>query len=91
MTAAFGAGKDTIDGGYDVEGLSLYLDYMHIMCYDYHGAWDKQTGANAPLKSQDTLSVVSNVITETVRKNYLIGKYFNFTQTEFYGRLKMVF
>lgn len=44
---------------YDVEGLSVYLDYIHMMCYDYHGAWDKQTGANAPLKGTDTLNVVS--------------------------------
>lgn len=57
LTAAFGAGKDTIDVAYDVEGLSVYLDYIHMMCYDYHGAWDKQTGANAPLKGTDTLNV----------------------------------
>nr|XP_023030252.1 probable chitinase 2 [Leptinotarsa decemlineata] len=57
LTAAFGAGKDTIDLGYDVEGLSVYLDFIHMMCYDYHGAWDRKTGANAPLKSTDVLSV----------------------------------
>ena len=22
---------------------------MHVMCYDYHGKWDKRTGHNAPL------------------------------------------
>ena len=26
-----------------------YLDYVHIMCYDYHGKWDRKTGHNAPL------------------------------------------
>lgn len=58
LTAAFGAGKDTIDTAYDVEGLSIYLDYIHMMCYDYHGAWEEKTGANAPLRStQDDLSV----------------------------------
>ncbi|KAG5899859.1 hypothetical protein JTB14_012326 [Gonioctena quinquepunctata] len=57
LTAALGAGKDTIDKGYDVEGLSVYLDFIHMMCYDYHGAWDLKTGANAPLKSNDPLSV----------------------------------
>lgn len=61
LTAAFGAGKDTIDIAYDVANLSKYLDYVHLMCYDYHGAWDLRTGANAPLKSQqgDVLNVVS--------------------------------
>ncbi|CAG2067180.1 unnamed protein product, partial [Timema podura] len=23
------------------------------MCYDYHGTWDKRTGANAPLRPTD--------------------------------------
>lgn len=57
LTAAFGAGKDTIDIAYDVEGLSIYLDFIHMMCYDYHGAWDQKTGANAPLRSNDVLNV----------------------------------
>ncbi|CAH0551736.1 unnamed protein product [Brassicogethes aeneus] len=57
LTAAFGAGKDTIDLAYDVEGLAVYLDYIHMMCYDYHGAWDQRTGANAPLRSADVLNV----------------------------------
>ncbi|RZC36518.1 Glyco hydro 18 domain containing protein [Asbolus verrucosus] len=54
---AFGAGKDTIDVAYDVQGLSVYLDFIHMMCYDYHGAWDQKTGANAPLTSSDVLNV----------------------------------
>lgn len=57
LTAAFGAGKDTIDIAYDVEGLGVYLDFIHVMCYDYHGAWDQKTGANAPLRSSDVLNV----------------------------------
>ncbi|KAF2885389.1 hypothetical protein ILUMI_20787 [Ignelater luminosus] len=57
LTAAFGAGKDTIDIAYDVQGLSYYLDYIHLMCYDYHGSWDEKTGSNAPLKSSDVLNV----------------------------------
>nr|XP_022913582.1 probable chitinase 2 isoform X1 [Onthophagus taurus] len=57
LTAALGAGKDTIDIAYDVAGLSVYLDFIHMMCYDYHGDWDKKTGPNAPLKGQDALTV----------------------------------
>ena len=59
LTAAFGAGEDTINIAYDVAGLSVYLDYIHMMCYDYHGTWDGRTGPNAPLKSSDVLNVVS--------------------------------
>ncbi|XP_063217646.1 probable chitinase 2 [Bacillus rossius redtenbacheri] len=50
LTAALGAAEDTIDGGYDVPQLSQHLDFLHAMCYDYHGTWDKRTGANAPLR-----------------------------------------
>lgn len=30
---------------------------MHIMCYDYGGAWDRHITANAPLKGQGNLNV----------------------------------
>lgn len=60
LTAALGAGKDTMEAAYDLPKLSRYLDFIHMMCYDYHGTWDGVVGANAPLKSvgQDTLNVV---------------------------------
>lgn len=60
LTAALGMGQDTIDAAYDIPALSQYLDYMHAMCYDFHGSWDKRVGANAPLTSlqqDDKLSV----------------------------------
>lgn len=72
LTAALGAGKDTIDVAYDVPSLSVYLDYFHMMCYDYHGAWDQKTGANAPLKSQDVLNVVSLVDNRQNCRNKLL-------------------
>lgn len=53
LTAALGAGKDTMEVAYDLRQLNKYLDYFHLMCYDYHGKWDKKTGANAPLMSAD--------------------------------------
>lgn len=57
LTAALGAGKDTMEAGYDLQELNKYLDHVHLMCYDYHGKWDNQTGANAPLHSADPLDV----------------------------------
>ena len=50
LTAAIGAAPDTIDAAYDIERMYQYLDYVHVMCYDYHGKWDKKTGHNAPLR-----------------------------------------
>lgn len=52
LTAAIGAGKSTIDISYDVAAMYEHLDYVNVMCYDYHGKWDKKTGHNAPLRSR---------------------------------------
>ncbi|KAL7050542.1 hypothetical protein ACKWTF_004121 [Chironomus riparius] len=57
LSSAFGAGKKTIDAAYDVKKLAPYLDSMHIMCYDYFGAWDKKIGLNAPLSNDNELNV----------------------------------
>lgn len=57
LTSAIGAAKNTIDQAYDVKSLSKLLDFMHIMCYDYGGMWDKKVSANAPLRSEGVLSV----------------------------------
>jgi len=52
LTAAIGAGKATIDISYDVPGMYKYMDFVNVMCYDYHGKWDKKTGHNAPLRAR---------------------------------------
>lgn len=35
--------------GYDVPLLSNKLDWISVMCYDYHGQWDEVTGHVAPM------------------------------------------
>merc|ERR1712088_664882 len=74
LTAAIGAAASTIDVAYDVKQMYKYLDYVHVMCYDYHGKWDKKTGHNAPLHSrpQDTGKDVYLNVEHTV--NYLMKK-----------------
>ena len=37
LSAAIGAGKATIDISYDVPNMYKYLDFVNVMCYDYHG------------------------------------------------------
>ncbi|KRT82813.1 glycoside hydrolase, partial [Oryctes borbonicus] len=57
LTAALDPSKDTIDYGYNVTSLSMYLDYMLIWAYDFHGAtWSRNIGHNAQLYSNDLLS-----------------------------------
>jgi len=49
LTAAVGAGKDTIDSAYEIPEISKELDFINLMTYDFNGAWDKQTGHNSAL------------------------------------------
>ena len=37
LTAAVSAGFETIDKAYDIASMSLYLDWIALMTYDYHG------------------------------------------------------
>ncbi|XP_011156409.1 probable chitinase 2 [Solenopsis invicta] len=57
LTAAISAVSSTINIAYDIPEISKYLDYIHIMAYDYHGAWNKQVLPNSPLRSKDQLDV----------------------------------
>lgn len=62
LTAAISAVNQTINAAYDIPEISKYLDHIHVMAYDYHGAWNKQVLPNSPLRSTDGLSVVRNII-----------------------------
>ncbi|KAK9709298.1 Glycosyl hydrolases family 18 [Popillia japonica] len=49
LTAAVAACPPSIDTSYDIPQLNKYLDFINVMTYDMHGAWDPVTGHNAPL------------------------------------------
>ncbi|KAK9739156.1 Chitin binding Peritrophin-A domain [Popillia japonica] len=59
LTAAVAASRSSIDVSYDVPQLSKYLDFINVMTYDLHGAWESVTGHNAPLypRSSETGTV----------------------------------
>ncbi|XP_064085061.1 probable chitinase 10 [Macrobrachium nipponense] len=40
LTAAVGASEALAVSSYDVPTLSQYLDYIHLMTYDFHGSWE---------------------------------------------------
>lgn len=73
LTSALRTGKDDMDVVYDLVHVNYYLDFMHIMTYDYHGAWDGVVGANAPIYGEhenDIYSIVSKNLTEVDSKNF---------------------
>ncbi|CAF0746969.1 unnamed protein product [Rotaria sp. Silwood1] len=55
LTAAVSADPTKVDQGYVVSDFCHYLDYVSVMTYDYHGAWDNVTGINAPLYGKNSL------------------------------------
>ncbi|XP_016848763.2 acidic mammalian chitinase [Anolis carolinensis] len=51
VTAAVAGGLSNIESGYEIPQLGQYLDYFHVMTYDFHGSWEGYTGENSPLYS----------------------------------------
>lgn len=49
LTAAVSANKIVVDLAYDVPSLTEYLDWFGVMAYDFHSAWERETGHVAPL------------------------------------------
>lgn len=49
LAVAISGYKEVIDVAYDLPNLGKNLDFMSVMTYDYHGAWEKQTGHVSPL------------------------------------------
>uniref|UniRef100_A0ABM5GDQ3 chitinase n=1 Tax=Pogona vitticeps TaxID=103695 RepID=A0ABM5GDQ3_9SAUR len=49
VTAAVAGGLSNIEASYQIPELGQYLDYFHVMTYDFHGSWEGFTGENSPL------------------------------------------
>ncbi|KAL4717875.1 hypothetical protein ACJJTC_005720 [Scirpophaga incertulas] len=86
LTAALGAGKDTMDAAYDLAKLSRYLTLIHMMCYDYHGTWDGKVGANAPLRGADESDVLSVEFTIKYMLEHGVSAYKLVLGLPMYGR-----
>lgn len=41
-----------IDDGFDVKNIVRYVDFIHVLTYDYHGPWDSKVYYSAPLVKQ---------------------------------------
>lgn len=49
LTMAVPAGLEYIDKGYDIPKLNKYLDWMNILSYDYHSAFEPSVNHHSPL------------------------------------------
>ena len=74
LTAAIGASKEKIDGSYNVVKMYEYLDFVNVMCYDYHGKWDRFTGHNSPLGPRPDEAEDQKILNVMFTINYLLEK-----------------
>lgn len=49
LAVALSGYKEVIDQAYEVREISRAVDFMSVMTYDYHGAWQSTLGHIAPL------------------------------------------
>ena len=47
LTAAVAAGISTAEGSYEIGKISQSLDFINLMTYDLHGAWEENSGHHA--------------------------------------------
>ncbi|NWI08544.1 CHIA chitinase, partial [Crypturellus soui] len=70
ITAAVAAGLSNIQSGYEIAELGKYLDYFHVMTYDFHSSGDGRTGENSPLYNGPADSGSSSDLTVDYAMNY---------------------
>lgn len=49
LAVAISGYKEVIDVAYDIPEISKNVEFMSVMTYDYHGAWERRTGHVSPL------------------------------------------
>jgi len=52
LSAAVAAGEGTVDKAYEVHKICAASDFINLMSYDLHGAWEAFTGHNSPLYTE---------------------------------------
>ncbi|XP_067863644.1 acidic mammalian chitinase-like isoform X2 [Heptranchias perlo] len=48
LTAAVAAGKQNIDAGFEIKKIAKKMDFINLVTYSFHGAWDRFTGHKGP-------------------------------------------
>ena len=90
LTIAAPAGPHNISN-HELDQIPLYVDFINLMAYDFHGSWDSNTGHLAPMypASDDPFAQPGWSVDETVRTyrdEYGIPKDKLVLGLPFYGR-----
>ncbi|OXU22575.1 hypothetical protein TSAR_016652 [Trichomalopsis sarcophagae] len=74
LTMAVPAGIEYIDKGYDIPKLDEYLDFINLLSYDYHSAYEPAVNHHAPLRpiEEDNEYNYDNELTIDYTINHLI-------------------
>ncbi|XP_014243998.1 uncharacterized protein LOC106663599 isoform X1 [Cimex lectularius] len=75
LTMAVPAGLEYIDKGYDIPKLNRYLDFMNILSYDYHSAFEPSINHHSPLYSleeEGEYNFDSQLSIDATVKHYLL-------------------
>ena len=60
LTFPAAADPSKADNAYYLEEVHSYVDWINVMAYDYHGAWEKYTGIDQPLYGKWEESLVGH-------------------------------
>lgn len=56
ITIASAAGADALRAGYDLKGISKYINFFNVMTYDYYGPWKMNGRTDLPEPPPGTLT-----------------------------------
>ncbi len=72
LSAAIGAGLNTLKQCYDLSTLSQHLDFVSVMCYDYNTIYNKYTAYASPLYARPEETGYDATLNTNFTINYLI-------------------
>lgn len=72
---AMPAGVEYIDKGYDVPRLNEYLDFINLLSYDYHSAYEPAVNHHSPLYPLEEDNEYNYDAELTIVRIYSLGSY----------------
>lgn len=73
---AIPAGIEYIDKGYDIPKLNNYLDFINLLSYDYHSAYEPAVNHHSPLYSLEENNEYNYDAELTIVRIYLLLCYY---------------